>query len=128
MKVSGVGCQGKEVSDTYSLCETSLREKENRRISKNFQFSIFNSGFPGLGLQADVSSLDWGSAKNLGVDSILGHIASVGWVEPTPGFVGFVALNPTYILPVLLRNAKPNSGRFRNRAQNLFILTDEFKN
>jgi hypothetical protein len=30
--------------------------------------------------------------------------------------LGFVALNPTYILPVLLRNAKPNNGRFRNRA------------
>jgi hypothetical protein len=30
--------------------------------------------------------------------------------------LGFVALNPTYILPVLLRNSKPNNGRFRNRA------------
>ncbi|MGB9442541.1 MAG: hypothetical protein WCB15_31685, partial [Desulfobacterales bacterium] len=30
--------------------------------------------------------------------------------------LGFVALNPTYILPVLLRIAKPNNGRFRNRA------------
>jgi hypothetical protein len=30
--------------------------------------------------------------------------------------LGFVALNPTHILPVLLRNAKPNNGRFRNRA------------
>jgi hypothetical protein len=30
--------------------------------------------------------------------------------------LGFVALNPTYILPVLLRNAIPNNGRFRNRA------------
>jgi hypothetical protein len=29
--------------------------------------------------------------------------------------LGFVALNPTYILPVLLRNAKPNNGRFRTR-------------
>jgi hypothetical protein len=30
--------------------------------------------------------------------------------------LGFVALNPTYILPVLLRNAKPNNGRFPNQA------------
>jgi hypothetical protein len=30
--------------------------------------------------------------------------------------LGFVALNPTYILQVLLRNAKPNNGRFWNRA------------
>jgi len=29
--------------------------------------------------------------------------------------LGFVALNPTYILSVLLRNAKPNNGRVRNR-------------
>ncbi|CAB1076532.1 hypothetical protein D1AOALGA4SA_4328, partial [Olavius algarvensis Delta 1 endosymbiont] len=29
--------------------------------------------------------------------------------------LGFVALNPTYILPVLLRNAKPNIDRFPNR-------------
>jgi hypothetical protein len=30
--------------------------------------------------------------------------------------LGFVALNPTYILPVLLRSAKPNNGRIRNQA------------
>jgi len=35
--------------------------------------------------------------------------------------LGFVALNPTYILPVLLRNAKPNNGRFRNRATKVSI-------
>jgi hypothetical protein len=35
--------------------------------------------------------------------------------------LGFVALNPTYILPVLLRNAKPNNGRFRNRAPKVSI-------
>ena len=29
--------------------------------------------------------------------------------------------NPTYILPVLLRNAKPNNGRFRNRTPKVFI-------
>ena len=29
--------------------------------------------------------------------------------------LGFVALNPTYILPVFLRDAKPNNSRFRNR-------------
>ncbi|CAB1085094.1 hypothetical protein D1AOALGA4SA_12589 [Olavius algarvensis Delta 1 endosymbiont] len=29
--------------------------------------------------------------------------------------LGFVTLNPTYILAVLSRNAKPNSSRFRNR-------------
>jgi hypothetical protein len=28
--------------------------------------------------------------------------------------LGFVALNPTYIFAVLLRNAKPNNSRFRN--------------
>ena len=38
----------------------------------------------------------------------------VGWVEPLQALLGFVALNPTYIYPVLLRNAKPNNGRFRN--------------
>jgi hypothetical protein len=27
--------------------------------------------------------------KDFGVGSILGHFAFVGWVEPTPGFVGF---------------------------------------
>ena len=36
--------------------------------------------------------------------------------------LGFVALYPTYILPVLLRNAKPNNGRFRNRATKVSIL------
>jgi len=36
--------------------------------------------------------------------------------------LGFVALNPTYILPVLLRNAKPNNGRFWNRAPKVSIL------
>jgi hypothetical protein len=35
--------------------------------------------------------------------------------------LGFVALNPTYILPVLLRNAKPNNGRFQNRAPKVSI-------
>jgi hypothetical protein len=35
--------------------------------------------------------------------------------------LGFVALNPTYILPVLLRNAKPNNSRFRNRAPKVSI-------
>jgi hypothetical protein len=29
--------------------------------------------------------------------------------------LGFVALNPTYMLPALWRNAKPNNDRFRNR-------------
>jgi hypothetical protein len=29
----------------------------------------------------------------------------------------FVALNPTYMSPVLLPNAKPNSDQFRNRAR-----------
>jgi hypothetical protein len=47
-----------------------------------------------LGLQADVSLLNWESIKNLGVDSILGHFAFVGWVEPTPGFVGFRCTQP----------------------------------
>jgi hypothetical protein len=36
--------------------------------------------------------------------------------------LGFVALNPTYILPVLLRNAKPNNGRFPNRASKVSFL------
>jgi hypothetical protein len=35
--------------------------------------------------------------------------------------LGFVALKPTYILAVLLRNAKPNNGRFRNRAPKVSI-------
>jgi hypothetical protein len=39
-----------------------------------------------------------------------GRFGFVGWVEPTEGSVGFVALNPTYVLPVLSGNAKPNSG------------------
>jgi len=34
--------------------------------------------------------------------------------------LGFVALNPTYILPVLLQNAKPNNGRFWNRARKFY--------
>ncbi|CAB1085104.1 hypothetical protein D1AOALGA4SA_12599 [Olavius algarvensis Delta 1 endosymbiont] len=29
--------------------------------------------------------------------------------------LGFITLNPTYILAVLSRNAKPNNSRFRNR-------------
>jgi hypothetical protein len=36
--------------------------------------------------------------------------------------LGFVALNPTYILPVLLRNAKPNIGRFPNQAPKVSFL------
>jgi hypothetical protein len=36
--------------------------------------------------------------------------------------LGFVALNPTYILPVLLRNAKPNNGRFSNRVPKVSFL------
>jgi len=41
----------------------------------------------------------------------------VGWVELIPGFSGFLSGGgPTYILPVLLRNAKPNNGRFRDQA------------
>jgi hypothetical protein len=56
------------------------------------------------------------------------HFKSWSWFYPGPLYIllvglspllallGFVALNPTYILPVLLRNAKPNNGRFRNRA------------
>jgi hypothetical protein len=35
--------------------------------------------------------------------------------------LGFVALNPTYISPVLLRNAKPNNGRFQNRVPKVSI-------
>jgi hypothetical protein len=38
--------------------------------------------------------------------------------------LGFVALNPTYILPVLLRNAKPNNGRFPNRAPKFLFRSD----
>jgi hypothetical protein len=33
----------------------------------------------------------------------------------------FVALNPTYILPVLLLNAKPNNSRLRNRTPKVYI-------
>jgi len=29
--------------------------------------------------------------------------------------LGFVALNPTYMLPVVLPNTKPNNGQFQNR-------------
>jgi len=36
--------------------------------------------------------------------------------------LGFVALNPTYILPVLLRKTKPNNGRFPNRAPKVTFL------
>jgi len=42
-------------------------------------------------------------------------------LSPLQALLGFVALNPTYILPVLLRNAKPNNGRFRNRAPKVSI-------
>jgi hypothetical protein len=35
--------------------------------------------------------------------------------------LGFVALNPTYILPVLFRNAKPNNGRIQNRTPKVSI-------
>ncbi|MGB9437077.1 MAG: hypothetical protein WCB15_03975 [Desulfobacterales bacterium] len=35
--------------------------------------------------------------------------------------LGFVALNPTYTMPVLLRIAKPNNGRFRNRPSKVSI-------
>jgi hypothetical protein len=35
--------------------------------------------------------------------------------------LGFVALNPTYILPVFLPNAKPNNSRFQNRAPKVSI-------
>ena len=35
--------------------------------------------------------------------------------------LSFVALNSIYILPVLLRNAKPNNGRFRNRVPEVSI-------
>ena len=43
--------------------------------------------------------------------------------------MGFVALNPTYIWPVLLRKAKPNNGRFWNRAPKVSFLIrlDEFQ-
>jgi hypothetical protein len=37
--------------------------------------------------------------------------------------LGFVALNPTYFLPLLLRIAKPNNGRFRNQAPKVSFLT-----
>ena len=36
--------------------------------------------------------------------------------------MGFVALNPTYILPMLSRNAKPNNNRFQNRAPKVSFL------
>jgi hypothetical protein len=42
-------------------------------------------------------------------------------LSPLQALLGFVALNPTYILPVLLRNAKPNNGRFQNRAPKVSI-------
>ena len=32
--------------------------------------------------------------SKVGVGSILGHFAFVGWVEPTPGFVGFRCTQP----------------------------------
>jgi hypothetical protein len=35
--------------------------------------------------------------------------------------LGFVSLNPTYNLPVLLQNAKPNNGRFRNQTPKVSI-------
>jgi hypothetical protein len=54
----------------------------------------------------------------VGVGSILCHFAfcRLGGLSLFQALLGFVALNPTYILPVLLRNSKPNNGRFRNRA------------
>jgi hypothetical protein len=36
--------------------------------------------------------------------------------------LGFVALYPTYILPVLMRNTKPNNDRIRNRATKVYFL------
>ncbi|CAB1083133.1 hypothetical protein D1AOALGA4SA_10714 [Olavius algarvensis Delta 1 endosymbiont] len=32
-------------------------------------------------------------------------------MNPLPALLGFVTLNPTYIIAVLSRNAKPNNGR-----------------
>jgi hypothetical protein len=34
-------------------------------------------------------TLIWGDISNAGVDSILGHFAFVGWVEPVPDFAGY---------------------------------------
>ncbi|CAB1079670.1 hypothetical protein D1AOALGA4SA_7378 [Olavius algarvensis Delta 1 endosymbiont] len=36
--------------------------------------------------------------------------------------LGFVTLNPTYIIAVLSRNAKLNNGRFRNRFPKVSFL------
>jgi hypothetical protein len=41
-----------------------------------------------------------------------------------PALLGFVALYPTYILPVLFRNAKPNNDRIRNRAAKVPFRSD----
>ena len=60
--------------------------------------------------------------STIGVGSILGNFAFEAGLRLLQALLGFVALKPTYILPMLLRNAKPNSGRFRNRASKLSIL------
>jgi len=49
-----------------------------------------------------------------GVGSILGYFAFVVGLSLLQALLGFVALKPTYILQVLLRNPKPNNGRWRD--------------
>ena len=59
--------------------------------------------------------------SKVGAGSILGHFGFVGWVEPTPGFVGFRYTQPNLHFAGVI--AKPNSGRCRNRAPKVSFST-----
>ena len=50
--------------------------------------------FDQTGRSQPAAAFVWSYISKVGVGSILGHFGFVGWVEPTPGFVGFRCPQP----------------------------------
>ena len=60
-----------------------------------FDIRFFRVSFPiRLDARGQRRRLYETSISKIGIGSILGHFAFVGWVEPTPGFVGFRCTQP----------------------------------
>jgi hypothetical protein len=61
----------------------------------------------------------------VGAESTMARSDVVGWLSLRQALLGFVALNPTYNLPMVLPNAKPNKGRFRHQVPDFFLSHNE---
>jgi len=81
---------GFESGPKASRTSTSTRTRTKRPMSSLETAQIWSSFFSAqTGRSHPEATLLWNYISKAGIDCILGYVAIVGWVEPTPGFVGF---------------------------------------